>query len=201
MSELKNNEISRRKLIKIFGATAAFAWLSPAANLSVFASDNTVLWTDEWDRVIIENALKKLEPDFDEKEMMLTTKVNDEYHYHTNIRSMTVHQTRESLDYAELLLEDRSANRDKSFDRAVKIIDRVLLLQETKADNKYQGLWSYYLEEPLDKMSPPDPNWADFNGEHLLLILHRHNARLPEALKTRIAASIDSPPDLLCAAR
>ena len=184
------NEISRRELIKIFGGAAAFAWLNPLANLNVFAADNVTPWTDEWDRAIIENALKKLETDFDEKEMMLTSKVNDEYHYHTNVRSMTVHQTRESLDYAELLLEDQSANRFKSFDRAVKILDRVLSLQETKADSKYQGLWSYYLEEPLDKMSPPDPNWADFNGEHLLLILHRHAARLPEALKPRIATSI-----------
>ena len=184
------SEISRRELIKVFGATAAFAWLNPLANMTVSAAGNAASWTAEWDRGIIENALKKLDADFDEKEMMLTAKVGDEYHYHTNVRSMIVHQTRESLDYAELLLEDQSPNRDKSAARAVKIIDRVLTLQETKPDSKYRGLWSYYLEEPLDKMSPPDPNWSDFNGEHLLLINHRHAARLPESLKPRIAESI-----------
>ena len=194
MNQSQSNEIrcelSRRELLKIFGGAAALAWLDPAAGFNVSAADNAPSWTEEWNRGIIENALKKLDADFDEKEMMLTAKVGDEYHYHTNTRSMTVHQTRESLDYAELLLEDQSANRDKSAERALKIIERVLPLQETDLKSQYSGLWSYYLEEPLAKMSPPDPNWADFNGEHLLLIYHRHAARLPEKLKTDIAKSI-----------
>ena len=99
----------------------------------------------------------------------------------------TAHPTRDSLDYALLLLE---AGGEERAARALKIIERVIALQEKDSDSKWYGIWGYYLEEPAPKMAPADWNWADFNGSLLLLIENRHGAKLPTALRKSVSESI-----------
>lgn len=107
--------------------------------------------------------------------------------YHTTLVGGLVHPTRDSLYYALELLD----SRDPAYlDRAVGIIQRVVSLQDTRPDSSTYGVWSYYLEEPLEQMSPPDWNWADFNGVSLLQIVRDHRDKLPADLATAVDAAI-----------
>lgn len=163
-------------------ALAALASPSRAA-----ADGQEVHWSEEWDRLLIQHAAEAQDAAFDPNENMLARKLGPEYHYATKLRSMTVHGTRESLDYALMLLETHAPERAA---RAEKVIDRMLSLQDTDAQSKWYGLWGYYLEEPPSKMDAADFNWADFNGSVLLLIEARHGGRLPSALRARIREGI-----------
>jgi hypothetical protein len=167
--------LTRRQTLPLLPA-GAFA--SPAA---------AAAWTPEWDRAVIEAALAAQDPNFDPEESMLVRHVGSAYNYHSALRNTRAHPTRESLEYALLLLEAGSAARAE---RAAKIIDRVIAIQETDPASRFYGLWGYYLEEPAPKMAPADFNWADFNGALLLLIEFRHRAKLPEALRRRVRESI-----------
>lgn len=127
------------------------------------------------------------DPNFDRAESMLVRHVSSAYNYHSALRDTRAHPTRESLDYALLLLETGGAAREE---RAAKILDRVTAIQETDPASKFYGLWGYYLEEPAPKMTPADFNWADFNGSLLLLIEFRHGSKLPDTLRQRVRESI-----------
>ncbi len=109
------------------------------------------------------------------------------YRYHTNLRDRQVHPTRDSLEYALTLLEEGSAERVA---RAKKVLERVLPLQVKDPASKWYGIWGYYLEEPPEKMSPADWNWADFNGSYLLLIELRHGAKLETGLRGEVRSAI-----------
>lgn len=154
---------------------------------SVGIFDARSAWTAEWDRAVIEAAVARADASFDPGEMMLKRSVGPEYRYHTNLRSTIAHPTRDSLDYALLLLEAGGGERTG---RALRIIERVVALQETDPDSKWYGLWGYYLEEPAPKMAPADWNWADFNGSLLLLTENRHGGKLPESLRRRVREAI-----------
>jgi hypothetical protein len=95
--------------------------------------------------------------------------------YHTALTGGFVHPTRDSLAYAVGLLD---TDRPADLARAIEIIRRVVALQDTNPANRTYGIWSWFLEEPLEKMSPPDWNWADFNGVSLLQIARDHRSRL-----------------------
>lgn len=107
--------------------------------------------------------------------------------YHTTLTSGTVHRTRDSLVYAVALLDSEDPNR---LERAEQILDRVIDLQDQDPDSKTYGIWSWFLEEPLSQMSPPDWNWADFCGTQLLQVAIDHMDRLPKSLQAKVQASI-----------
>ncbi|MDD5200505.1 MAG: hypothetical protein PHC88_11970 [Terrimicrobiaceae bacterium] len=107
--------------------------------------------------------------------------------YHTTIKDGFVHNTRESLAYALALLDGGEANAKQT---AAGILDRILDLQDIDPQSRTYGIWSWYLEEPLARMSPPDWNWADFCGTTLLQIVLTHRSRLDPGLLERIDASI-----------
>jgi hypothetical protein len=101
--------------------------------------------------------------------------------YHTRVvAGATVHPLRESASYAVELLE-RGGAADAA--RAADILRALLPLQANDPTQREFGIWSYYLEEPLAAMSPPDWNWADFIGLSLARILARHAHQLPESLR------------------
>ncbi len=160
-------------------------WTAPA--LAAARAALQAAWTPEWDRAVIEAALAGLDAQFDPSESMIARWVGSAYNYHSALRNMRVHPTRESLEYALLLLEAGEAARAE---RAIAIIERVVSLQETDPAGKFYGLWGYYLEEPAPKMTPADFNWADFNGSLLLLIEYRHGARLPARLREGVREAI-----------
>jgi len=107
--------------------------------------------------------------------------------YHTTLKGGTVHSTRAALGYAVALLDtgDETLRR-----RACDILETVIALQDTDPASKTYGIWSWFLEEPLAKMSPPDWNWADFCGTQLLQVARDHRHRLTPELARRIDGAI-----------
>jgi hypothetical protein len=101
--------------------------------------------------------------------------------YHTVFKGSHTHPTRESLHYAVALLD---ADDDEFCRRAQDILHRVVSEQDQDPDSKTYGIWSWFLDEPLSEMSPPDWNWADFCGVALLQVALDHRERIsPELLK------------------
>ncbi|NLX99670.1 MAG: hypothetical protein GXY83_26540 [Rhodopirellula sp.] len=117
--------------------------------------------------------------------------LGQEFHspgYHTTVALGTwVHPVLPSLDYALGLLQ-RNSPGDRQ--RAEKIIDRVIGLQDADPASRTYGIWPWLLEEPLEKMSPPDWNWADFCGARLAVMLADHGQSLSDELKPTIRTSL-----------
>ncbi len=90
--------------------------------------------------------------------------------YHSTVPADTwVHGTRDNLNYALALLR---LKEEQATVRANKVVRVMLTLQETDPCEATYGIWPYLYEEPLAQMSPPDWNWADFNGallEHMII--------------------------------
>ncbi len=82
-----------------------------------------------------------------------------------------------------------SGERDR-LRRAEEILRRVIALQDQDPSSRTYGIWSWFLEEPLEKMSPPDWNWADFCGVQLLQVAMDHTHRLPLDLAAKVRDSI-----------
>jgi hypothetical protein len=107
--------------------------------------------------------------------------------YHTTLKGGEIHRTREALIYAVELLD--SGIEDYKL-RAIEVLWKVVPMQDTNPGSKTYGIWPWFLEEPLERMSPPDWNWADFCGKELLQIELDHKDRIPEALVNLIKEAI-----------
>lgn len=107
--------------------------------------------------------------------------------YHTTLKGGDVHPTRDSLSYAVALLD---SGRADSLERAEQILRRVIALQDQDPGSRTYGIWSWFMEESLEKMSPPDWNWADFCGTQLLQVAIDHADRLPADLQKQVRESI-----------
>ncbi len=107
--------------------------------------------------------------------------------YHTTLKGGHVHPTRDSLRYAVALLDSGEPGR---LERARKILRRVIALQDQDPESRTYGIWSWFMEEPLEKMSPPDWNWADFCGTQLLQVAIDHKDRLDADLQRQVRESI-----------
>lgn len=108
--------------------------------------------------------------------------------YHTKIlQGSKVHATRFSAYYAlGLLMDDAQA----SWQRASQIFERLAKMQDRRAKSPTLGIWPYFLEEPLEKMDPPDPNWADFIGGVFATALALHPNRLPADTRELMQAAL-----------
>ena len=156
-----------------------------AAHASLaLASDWTPPTPDQLAR--LDRALASSHAQYDPAEQMLRRPFSSPG-YHTKLTGGFVHATRDSLGYAVGLLD---TGRAADLERAVAVIRRVVALQDTDPASKTYGIWSWFLEEPLPQMSPPDYNWADFNGVSLLQIARDHRARLPDDLARAVDDSI-----------
>lgn len=134
---------------------------------------------------------KDLEPKhrmYDPKAKMLRT-VTGGKHYHSDLDGgVTVHQTRESLEYAVALLKtgDKKLRR-----RAVDIIRTVVPMQEKDPSLPYCGIWPYYPEDPLrGRTAPADYNWADFIAVPLLDVVISHADVLDKKLRQEIDSAL-----------
>jgi hypothetical protein len=130
--------------------------------------------------------LEKQDARYDPNEQMIRRPFSSPG-YHTTLKGGYVHPTRDSLNYAVALLDTGS---DQRLDRATQILRKVISLQDQNPDSRTYGIWSWFYEEPLDKMSPPDWNWADFCGTQLLQVARDHMDRLPADLQKDIRESI-----------
>lgn len=99
--------------------------------------------------------------------------------YHTNLYCCDVHSTREAFMYANALLK---SGEEADRLRAIDVLRHVAALQDKDPASATFGIWSWYMEEPLEKMSPPDWNWADFCGKEILQALACYAGRLPQDL-------------------
>ncbi len=131
-------------------------------------------------------AIEPLHAQYDPAERMLRKPFSSPG-YHTTLKGGTVHPTRPALDYAIALLD---TGEERWLGRACDILTRVISLQDQNPASKTYGIWSWFLEEPLEKMSPPDWNWADFCGTALLQAALYHRDRLPEKLRADLDAAI-----------
>ena len=98
-----------------------------------------------------------------------------------------VHPTRESLGYAAALLD---TGDPKLYKRAIKIIQRILRLQDQKPASKTYGVWPKYLEEKPFKIVQPDQNWCNFLGSLMLQVALNHRDHLPSPLMAEIDRAI-----------
>lgn len=123
---------------------------------------------------------------YDPEEKMLATYLDKPAVYASTLTGKA-HYTRESLIYAVALLD---SGLEENRQRAIGILEKVVSLHDADPNSKTYGIWSWYLEEPLDKMSPPDFNWADFCGVQLLQVLLDHSDRISAELLESIKKSI-----------
>ncbi|MDI6618569.1 MAG: hypothetical protein QME45_07815 [Clostridiales bacterium] len=130
--------------------------------------------------------LKRHNKEYDPEVMMIKRPFSSPG-YHTTLKGGYVHPTRDSLTYAVALFDSGIDDNEKI---AMDIVKKVISLQDTNRSNKTYGIWSWFYEEPLSKMSPPDWNWANFCGKELLQILLDYSNDLPDDLEKSIKNSI-----------
>lgn len=126
--------------------------------------------------------LKEMESQYDPVEKMLVSDFSSPG-YHTTLKDGVVHRTRQSLQYAASCLDSGDPELVK---RGFDIIERVIQLQDQNPQSNTYGIWSWFLEEPLEQMSPPDWNWADFCGVQLLQAVIYHHDTFPPALLDKV---------------
>ena len=105
--------------------------------------------------------------------------------YHTNKKTGEwVHSAERSLQYAVALLDMGDVRR------AADIIRAALPMQDRAEEHDTFGLWPYFYEEPLEQMSPPDWNSADFCCKMLLQALVDYDDILPDDLIEEMKVAI-----------
>jgi hypothetical protein len=180
------------KNILFFTITTFFFSCKTASNLpqqsfkDINIQFEATMLTDQ-EREVLSKSLTGTHPNYDPIEKMVLTTING-YNYHTDATTGRLHQLRGSFSYALDLLD----LGDKQYEqRAFDILEKCISLQDTVSSSKTKGIWGYYLEEPLaTKKSPPDFNWADFNGATLLEVWMGHQAKIPERMKPIIQRSL-----------
>ncbi|WP_377493890.1 hypothetical protein [Microlunatus sp. GCM10028923] len=135
------------------------------------------------DRLLLRRARSAGDAAYDPDQKLITG-LGSVTSVHTALAGRTVHPYRESATFALTLLETGDAVR------AAAVIDAVLAGQDRDPQSETYGVWPYYLEEPLPAMRRPDPNWADFLGQELALIMLRHRAALSSGQSERVGATL-----------
>jgi hypothetical protein len=168
----------RVKSITIWLVTLCVPILCPAAEL----------FSSQQQKEAFLKALGKQDGRYDPAEHMIRRPFSSPG-YHTTLKGGYVHPTRDSLNYAVALLDSDRPDPDR-LKRAEQILRRVISLQDQDPGSRTYGIWSWFMEEPLDKMSPPDWNWADFCGTQLLQTTIDHIHRLDGDLQRQVRESI-----------
>ncbi|MDR2761617.1 MAG: hypothetical protein LBB88_03340 [Planctomycetaceae bacterium] len=132
------------------------------------------------DRLIL-NIIKRHDGEIDPSNGLPWGTHNAAKGYHSNFaRGTRVHPTRAAMERALFLLASPYSEHHVEGNNA---LDKVLDLQDRDPQSKTFGVWSWYVEEPLNRMATVDYNWADFQGAVLIIILHDFSHRLqPEIL-------------------
>lgn len=145
-----------------------------------------IQYKNQQEKLLNEKIMARMDALYDEKEKMIT-QYRGEHGYHSTLVNQWVHSTRDSLAYA---YERMNRDGEGDFEEAEAILKRVVPLQDINAANDTYGIWSYYMEEPLEKMAPPDWNWADFCGKVLIQILMDYGGRLTDELQQMLRQSV-----------
>ncbi|UFU03122.1 hypothetical protein LQF12_00470 [Ruania suaedae] len=134
---------------------------------------------EEFDQLLISLARQAGDHTFD-AEATLIVEPGAYNPIHTRMWTGERHPYRESLEYALALLETGQVGL------AEEVLLRVVADQDVDETSPTYGIWSYFAEEPLEQMVPPDWNWADFLGISLALVLLRHE----DVLRPAVAAAV-----------
>lgn len=138
-------------------------------------------------RELLMRRLEGWEPGYDPELGLLRVPFNSPG-YHTTLKDREyAYATYPNMIYAVALLDSKLPQLEE---RAFDIIGKVISLQETDPEKDTYGIWPWFYEEPLSRMSPPDWNWADFIGKLLLQAASRHRSRLPEQLAEEIRSAV-----------
>ncbi|TYP76487.1 hypothetical protein [Paenibacillus methanolicus] len=158
--------------------------------IAVIQEDEETMWHERW----LARKVKSLDGDFTPDKQLYRFPF-DSPGYHTQIREAEyVHATYPNAVAAVALLDSRLAAYEE---RAFGILEKLISLQDTDRNSPTFGIWSWFEEEPLAAMSPPDWNWADFIGKNFVLVLARHAARLPAELARRLMQSLMNAADAI----
>ena len=115
---------------------------------------------------------------FDEKRGMIASVIDGSAGYHTKL-SGCVHHIETSTSTAAIIY---FLEREDLYDKAKRMLNEVLLLQDVREDSPTFGLWPYYSEETCDEMIEPDYNMADFNARHLVYLLTKKREFFDDAM-------------------
>ncbi|WP_028548427.1 hypothetical protein [Paenibacillus sp. UNC451MF] len=138
-------------------------------------------------RQLLMNELKKWHKDYN-PELHMVRRPFSTPGYHTTLKEVTfTHPTLAAFIYALGLLDSEEGAYKE---RASDILRKGISLQDQNRENSTFGIWSWFLEEPLTMMAPPDWNWADFCGKRLVLAEQRHGNRLSEDLREQIRLAV-----------
>ena len=176
--------LSRRRFVA--GISSGLSLAGFASPYSLRAASPRSAVTDEQRRWLLA-VLPKEDHRYDPFAKMLVTSATGGPGYHSTLKSGDVHATRASLNYAAALLDTGERWR---IERANEIIRVVVGLQDKDTASPTCGLWSWYLEEPLAKMSPPDPSWAGFCAMPLLMSWMNHDGQLPSPLADQVRDAV-----------
>lgn len=141
---------------------------------------------DNFEYRCLQKALKKWDTNYDPEIKMIKLPFQSNT-YHTTLRGGMIHSTNQSLTYALGLLDSEVADHDE---KAFGVIETVISLQDTDRSHSTFGIWPWFYEEPLEKMNPPDWNWADFCGKQLLMAAIRHQKRFPASLTAKVKQAV-----------
>lgn len=141
---------------------------------------------DEKRELLLLRWLKQEERDFDRKTGLLQKPFSSPG-YHTKFKGAVVHQTRENMMYASALLD---SGIPAYVSRGKEIALKIAALQDQDESSPTFGIWSWFYEEPLSQMSPPDWNWADFLGKEFLYLAMKHKAVFDEDEYQRIKTAV-----------
>jgi len=142
----------------------------------------------DFDQEQFAKTLESQHKSYDPEEKMISQPYSSGgYRYHTAYKGNVIHPTRTSFNYA---IDCLDSGVPELCQRGIEILDRMVDLQDTDKESRTFGIWSYYLEEPLDKMDAPDFNWADFCGVQLLQAELRHKDKLPAEVEQRVRQAI-----------
>lgn len=136
------------------------------------------------DAAALQAYLAACEPNYTPAAAMLACTLHSPGYHTTLPDGARVHSTREALDYALALWAAGQV------ERASAVTTTVLNQQDTDPANRTYGIWSWFLEEPLPRMAPPDWNWADFCGARIAVMLHAFPAVIPAPLQARMATAL-----------
>ncbi len=88
------------------------------------------------------------------------------------------------------VVQPLAEGRPQRITRAHTIIHSVLALQSTDSTARSFAIWPWFFEGPLEKMSSPDWNWADFIGALLAQALVKHRNLLMAELVAQMRAAL-----------
>ena len=111
---------------------------------------------------------------FDEEENLMCTLGEDKKKYHDICYNAR---------YASFVI---CLKQEKYYQRAAKILLRVLTLQDTDESSPTYGVWACVLEEPLEQMAYVDYNTADFLAKTFLDILYRNPGAISGEIRRQL---------------